>query len=273
MPYNSAMFDLTTLPLPDFGLRCRHCGAPLAGLNEHRCGGCGRRFNLLTLLAQHRPILDIGLTCPTCEYSLTGLTGDRCPECGNHFRLAELMDEASEAEQDATLRASAADPPDHHVARRKPEFTGHERPLPDFGLTCPSCGMELAGAAGEECPSCGERFDLDSLAGGDEWGNVSRLVARDVVTTARALLYESQVPYVTQTSALQGIYGVGPASSLFVPREFLFDALHVLGADRPEEDAGRKEPDWLCPSCNEANPGDFDVCWHCQTPRPEGGHM
>ena len=24
-----------------------------------------------------------------------------------------------------------------------------------------------------------------------------------------------------------------------------------------------KGPDWLCRSCNETNPGNFDICWQC----------
>ena len=27
--------------------------------------------------------------------------------------------------------------------------------------------------------------------------------------------------------------------------------------------------EWTCPACHEQNPGNFDLCWSCQTPREE----
>ncbi|RJP33897.1 MAG: hypothetical protein C4547_11575 [Phycisphaerales bacterium] len=35
----------TELPLPDFGLHCDSCGAPLAGAVQRRCPACGRPFS------------------------------------------------------------------------------------------------------------------------------------------------------------------------------------------------------------------------------------
>jgi hypothetical protein len=26
--------------------------------------------------------------------------------------------------------------------------------------------------------------------------------------------------------------------------------------------------DWICPSCSEQNPGNFELCWNCNAPRP-----
>ena len=39
-------FDPESLPVPDLGLRCLACGYNLAGLPEHRCPECGRRFSM-----------------------------------------------------------------------------------------------------------------------------------------------------------------------------------------------------------------------------------
>jgi hypothetical protein len=27
-------------------------------------------------------------------------------------------------------------------------------------------------------------------------------------------------------------------------------------------------PDWKCVDCDEENPGTFEVCWQCESPRP-----
>lgn len=29
-------------------------------------------------------------------------------------------------------------------------------------------------------------------------------------------------------------------------------------------------PEWDCPSCGQAVPGNFEVCWNCNAPRPTG---
>src|SRR5690606_34974054 len=29
------------------------------------------------------------------------------------------------------------------------------------------------------------------------------------------------------------------------------------------------EPGWHCPTCGEQAPLSFEICWHCQSPRPE----
>jgi hypothetical protein len=34
------------LPLPDFGLHCKRCDAPLVGATEHRCGACDTPFDI-----------------------------------------------------------------------------------------------------------------------------------------------------------------------------------------------------------------------------------
>ena len=217
------MLDLTDGPIPDWGLHCRHCGAPLAGLRRQCCASCGRMFSLLALLAAHRPIPDLGLTCPTCGYSLTGLLDDRCPECGDPFLLAELLDAAYAVDPPATLPLAVSDPSDHHLKRRKPTFTGRERPLPDFSLRCERCDTDLVGAKGDMCPSCGERFDLEALVPRGDWVDISRFIPRRLGTTIRSLLYDAQVPYLVQVGWMQELYGVHQSGSwLIVPREFFF---------------------------------------------------
>jgi DNA-directed RNA polymerase subunit RPC12/RpoP len=88
------MRSIHELPVPDWGLRCPGCHSPLAGLPEHRCGTCGKPFEMGRLLGRHRPIPDLGLTCEKCEYPLVGLIDCRCPECGAEFDLVELLEES-----------------------------------------------------------------------------------------------------------------------------------------------------------------------------------
>lgn len=266
----AGMLDTTFLPVPDWGLRCPHCGAALAGLTEHKCGTCGKWFNVLTVVAQHRPIPDLGLSCPSCGYSLTGLDGNRCPECGKLFFLAELLEDIQDTGPPAALSAAIGDPSDHHVARRRPSFTGNERPLPDFGLECRSCGMELAGATQDDCPSCGKRFDLRSFVPAGEWVCISQFIPDDLAPIVRPLLYDDQVPYLTEADTLENLYWPGPGRTrILVPREFFFDALHALTTARSVAAHQKDEGDWVCPSCDESVPGNFAQCWNCQTWRPE----
>ena len=33
--------------------------------------------------------------------------------------------------------------------------------------------------------------------------------------------------------------------------------------------ASRTGPEWICPSCSEKNPANFDSCWNCDSLRPD----
>lgn len=266
--YNPGMSVADELPIPDWGLSCPHCGHPIAGLPEHRCDACGEWFNIRHLLASHRPIPDVGLTCPNCDYSLTGLTGSRCPECGVRFSVREMLeDQSSFGAFDVTL----GDPDDHHLKKREPTFTGHERPLPDFGLYCGNCDDPLAGAAADACPGCGKPFDLVDYTGNRGWVAIGRFVPREAMTNARTVLYGAQIPYLIDNARLNAVYS-GRASFLFgaalrVPREFFFDALYTLmqSCEPPGDYAGSP---WTCPACDEDVPAGFEVCWNCGRPHP-----
>lgn len=269
--YNPAMLDLMALPIPDWGLHCPSCGAALAGLEEHRCGACGRRFEMLKVLALHRPIPELGLTCASCDYPLTGLEGCRCPECGETFELADLLADLRDVDYAPKVPAVSTEPPDHHIARRKPSFTGRERPLPDFGLACGRCGADLTGSMGHACLQCGEPFELDDLDDQDGWVDVLGFIRPEVGPAARSILYAAQVPYLAPTSPLEGLHlGILVKPQLLVPRDFFFDALHTLAAAKPiDEPADLDAPDWECPTCGELVPGNFEVCWNCETPQSE----
>lgn len=275
------MLDIHALPVPDWGLACPNCAAALDGLKAHRCAACGRAFNIMTVLARHRPIPDLDMHCPNCGYSLTGLTGDRCPECGQPFSLAEMLEGMIAPELAAVMAAQFADPPDAHVPRRPPAFTGRERPLPDFGLTCAACGIQLAGAAANQCPSCRRPFDLDALVPRLDMVDISRLIPPVLAPASRSVLYEAGVPYFVQVGAFERLYGVASGHQrVVIPREYVFDALHALAEATPVVNAllhveaqhpgSAPETGWTCPACSESVPAHFEICWNCQEPRSGG---
>jgi hypothetical protein len=45
------------------------------------------------------------------------------------------------------------------------------------------------------------------------------------------------------------------------------EAVRILKEHQDKVVAGAVE--WTCPSCAEKNPPNFEVCWKCNTPRPE----
>jgi len=263
------MIDIDQLPVPDWGLRCPACDEPLAGMAEHRCGRCGQRFNVRQLLGQQRPVPDLGLACEQCGYLLRGLPGNRCPECGTEFSIHEMIEGLSPP--DAGYLPGVADLPDHHLKRREPTFTGRERPLPDFGLCCRGCEWPLAGATGNTCPHCFMIFDPSEVIPPGDWINISKFIPRSIRSMAAGVLYQDGVPYLVDNADLTWIYGGNVPfipGTLRVPREFFFDALHALSAAAEQTSADAGE-DWTCPACRESVPGDFDICWSCNTPRPE----
>jgi hypothetical protein len=259
--------DIEQLPIPDWGLRCPHCDQPLAGMREHRCQGCGREFNIRKVLADHRPIPDIGAKCPACRHLLTGLTGSTCPECGETFSLRAILSRAPA--RPVLSFDTFADPPDHHVKKREPQWSGRERPLPDFGLCCPGCEHALSGAADDACPHCGQSFHPSAHIPTGEFVDISRSIPPRVFSHAKAILYEAQVPYIVDEPGFSLAYGVHTPfgrSKLRVPREFFFDALYCLVA--AAHMSAEADEAWKCPSCSEVVPAGFEVCWSCGAPHP-----
>jgi len=44
-------------------------------------------------------------------------------------------------------------------------------------------------------------------------------------------------------------------------------ALDILREHTLPERTAVSPADWTCPACQESNPGNFDLCWSCETPR------
>lgn len=194
------------------------------------------------------PIPDWGLHCPNCEYPLRGLPSHRCPECGTVLDMAAIAGT--------------------WMPRRPPRFDGSERPLPDFGLVCGSCGAPLAGAAGDCCPHCGAAFDVRASLPKRKWFRVDRPFCRGVpAAIVECRLRSEGVPHVRGSDlGMAMVLGTLPESALLAPREFYFEACHIVQELIAELAAARKEHDpafWKCPQCGEEVPKNFEVCWSC----------
>ncbi len=238
-------------------------------MREHRCERCGQAFNIRHLLGVHRPIPDIGLTCEECGYPLTGLTANRCPECGTAFSVREMIEDRSSV--GAVYLTQAADPPDHYLKKREPTFTGRERPLPDFGLSCSECGHPLAGVSADVCPGCGLPFDLQAIVPRGDWVNIGRFVPASLSAIAKTVLYNARIPYTIDNAKMSELYGGSIpfiSGKLRVPRSFFFDALYAF-AEADEPAPAYAGQDWTCPVCNKRVPAGFEVCWNCNAPCPD----
>lgn len=266
------MDDIYQLPIPDWGLRCPRCAHPLAGLRDHRCEACKLKLDMVNIIARHRPIPDVGLQCPECAYLLTGLTAERCPECGDRFSVRDLIE--NHMVPDFFIPAGKVSYTDGHVKRREPFYTGHERPLPDFGFYCAACREPLAGAQDESCPHCGEPFDVHAMKVVGGWVNLAPLMEEfpdRIRASAESVLYHAGVPFLVDnaglTRALGYDLGLG-RRGLRVPAEFVFDALAAL-AQANSELISEQAQAWMCPACGEEVPGGFEICWSCESPHPE----
>ena len=199
------------------------------------------------------PSPDWGLECPQCRYPLVGLPGHSCPECGTAFDMAGVVKSW------------------HRL--REPRFSGHELPLPDFGLLCHACRHPLAGARRRACPDCGAPFDPESIRPRRNWFIVDQGMCGDVsLAGLEPLLAAERVPHMrAHGKLLAEIYGVAKivGSRLLVPAEFYFELLWLIRDAAKEIEQIRREPvtPWTCPNCGEEVPGHFKVCWSCEQPR------
>ncbi len=194
------------------------------------------------------PIPHWGLVCPKCSYSLRYLPSHRCPECGTIFEMNEVIQT--------------------YTKLREPVFTGAELPLPDFSLHCKKCKAPLADASSFHCPQCSRPFAPKRWQPRRTWFKVSPRMRQDIPQEViAALLEENYVPYILDQS--RDPFGFS-TTRLLVAKEFFFDLLWILTQTRSKVQSEIKveEPTtWHCESCQEQNPGHFELCWQCQHSR------
>lgn len=200
------------------------------------------------------PVPDFGLGCPNCNYPLAGLPSHRCPECGTAFDVRELIEPWTRL--------------------REPSFSGQERPIPAWGLRCGACGAALEGATDHHCPECCADCSAQLAAPRKAWFEPdATLSKRLTVPGVMQLLAEHQIPYipVQNTTFLEIHLGGGPIGGrLNVASEFYYDFLYAVDGALLEITRAADVVDavWGCATCGESVPGNFEVCWNCDEPRP-----
>lgn len=188
----------------------------------------------------------LDLNCPRCSYPLRGLPEHRCPECGLRFDIEQLLTTATPL--------------------RPPRIGPDTRPVPDLGLLCARCDSSLRGVREDRCPACGEPFDLAAAIPDDVWPDLTTGLGPLEGELIFAHLRDAGIPCRLarlggRMDAILGHGAIGPGGAVLrVRRDYYLDALHVL-QNIPDPEL----PSWRCDRCGECVPGNFDVCWNCQT--------
>lgn len=158
-------------------------------------------------------------------------------------------------------------------------------PVPDLGLLCRGCGHPLATLPEHRCPECGRTFTVEEYIPPGDFPFL--IVEGKEVRPSQeviALLRQARIPYMEMMPPAEavlssmGLRSKRPHGQLTVQRDMYFHAIDLLRRRRlgelVETSSEPDRPDWNCPSCNEENPGTFEVCWNCghaASPGPAGG--
>ncbi|MCC6361819.1 MAG: hypothetical protein IT450_24045 [Phycisphaerales bacterium] len=149
-------FSAATRPLPDFGLHCSQCRAPLAGVTESRCPACAAAFDLAGIEPRKDWfIADEALARPLDLLNLAVLLEAEAipyyPQSGKSFTDLVMGRVA--------FGANLVIPREFYwdvrlLVRRAAVDIEQRRARPDGGWTCGQCGEESP-AHFEVCWNCG----------------------------------------------------------------------------------------------------------------------
>ena len=157
-------------------------------------------------------------------------------------------------------------------------FDPEALPVPDLGLRCLECQYQLTGLMSHRCPECGRPFTMDEHIPAGDWPIV-RVEGKVVLVTDAVMdiMWAAQIPNLPVTQNAMSLYGLskelaGPPQ-LSVARASYWDTVHLLTRHARGEALDLQPPvdaaDWTCTTCNESNPGNFEVCWQCNDNRPD----
>ncbi|MEM1108913.1 MAG: hypothetical protein AAGH99_09515 [Planctomycetota bacterium] len=162
-------------------------------------------------------------------------------------------------------------------------FDPDQLPVPDLGLSCPSCGYPVHGLTRHRCPECGAAFRLeDMIPPGDPPPLIvdgEPVRATPEVVELFSLYQVPAMPVQNEFDAALGVHAgslLGPTRvALGVPAHSYLEALDLLrrlshNEPLPDPPTPYAEGhDWSCAACGEDNPSNFGVCWSCEAPRDE----
>jgi hypothetical protein len=84
--------------------------------------------------------------------------------------------------------------------------------------------------------------------------------------------YKSILDEAGISSFVRNENAIGAVGAVFPPSLCVTDDSDYDEAIRILKSRQYIEPtfvaDWTCPSCSEKNPGNFEICWNCNAPRP-----
>ena len=115
---------------------------------------------------------------------------------------------------------------------------------------------------------------MEDLRPPGEWFILDPALCRPLlVPTVQALLGAEAVPHFpVKEKSVGEVYGGHGVlfDRVRVASEFYFEVLWLLREateQMKEAQAAGGAHDWHCRKCGEENPGNFDVCWSCETQR------
>lgn len=80
----------------------------------------------------------------------------------------------------------------------------------------------------------------------------------------RSFLEQNDIPSELRNHHTSSLLGEVPFTSvwpeLWVADNDSIEAVELISQLKRKDVSG---PDWVCQSCNEANPVNFDICWQC----------
>ena len=83
----------------------------------------------------------------------------------------------------------------------------------------------------------------------------------------KSILDEAGISSFVRNENSIGAVGAAFPPSLCVTDDATYDEAIRLIQSR-EFIGSADEADWLCAACAEPNPGNFELCWNCNSPRP-----
>ncbi|MFQ5412399.1 MAG: hypothetical protein ACE5EC_08865 [Phycisphaerae bacterium] len=94
--------------------------------------------------------------------------------------------------------------------------------------------------------------------------------------TVTEVLRRTRIPYLEDLHPAETMPGLRQPSRkggrLAVPRDAYFHVVDLLRRyelfDELPPPPDESPPDWTCPTCNESNPGNFELCWNCSESHP-----